>query len=135
MKKRKFLSTVLIGALMLSAVPFAAFAEDNEPIPDVLVEDGVTYFDAGSEHFEDSTRLFIQDLLSAKNSNIDDTSTAALWQGHFKKLAGRDGTVIGHAKRVFNGSVWNHFENFRGERQVFIVWHRWSPPSWQRRAC
>lgn len=80
MKKRKFLSTVLIGALMLSAVPFAAFAEDNEPIPDVLVEDGVTYFDAGSEHFEDSTRLFIQDLLSAKNSNIDDTSTAALWQ-------------------------------------------------------
>lgn len=80
MKKRKFLSAVLIGALMISTVPFAAFAEDNEPIPDVLVEEGVTYFDAGSEHFEDSTRLFIQDLLSAKNSNIDDTSTAALWQ-------------------------------------------------------
>ena len=79
MKKRKFLSAVLIGALMISTVPFAAFAEDNEPIPDVMVEDGVTYFDAGSEHFEDSTRLFIQDLLSAKNSNIDDTSTAALW--------------------------------------------------------
>ena len=57
MKKRKFLSAVLIGALMISTVPFAAFAEDNEPIPDVLVEEGVTYFDAGSEHFEDSTRL------------------------------------------------------------------------------
>lgn len=67
MKKRKFLSAVLIGALMISTVPFAALAEDNEPIPDVMVEDGVTYFDAGSEHFEDSTRLFIQDLLSAKN--------------------------------------------------------------------
>ena len=43
MKKRKFLSAVLIGALMISTVPFAAFAEDNEPIPDVLVEEGVTY--------------------------------------------------------------------------------------------
>ena len=40
MKKRKFLSAVLIGALMISTVPFAASAEDNEPIPDVLVEEG-----------------------------------------------------------------------------------------------
>ncbi len=41
---------------------------------------GVTYFGVDSNNFDTSTKLFIQDMLSAKNKKLGGKSTAALWQ-------------------------------------------------------
>lgn len=58
--------------------------KDNPPAPIaqqyVDVVDGVTYFGVDSDYFDSSTKLFIQDMLSAKNNVLDGKSTAALWQ-------------------------------------------------------
>ena len=50
------------------------------PIDQEYLVNGVTYFGVDSKHFADSTKLFIQDMLSAKNEKLDNKSTAALWQ-------------------------------------------------------
>lgn len=60
--------------------PVTGEGADPVPIADEYTADGVTYFGVDSDHFADSTKLFIQDMLSAKNNVLDGQSTAALWQ-------------------------------------------------------
>ena len=83
--------------------------KDNPPatIKDQYIVDGVTYFGANSEHFDDSTRLFIQDMLSAKNEVLDGKSTAALWQYLaycIQDVQGR-GTSTGKFKTQFDNVI------------------------------
>ena len=83
--------------------------EDNPPAPiaQQYTVDGVTYFGANSEHFDDSTRLFIQDMLSAKNDVLDGKSTAALWQYLaycIQDVQGR-GTSTGKFKTQFDNVI------------------------------
>ena len=84
--KRRLLSIFLSSALCLGTLPAAVFAEDipqNEYGADGESNTESTYrFVVESEHFEDSTRLFIQDLLSAEDEKLNggSGSTAALWQ-------------------------------------------------------
>ena len=83
--------------------------EDNPPAPiaQQYTVDGVTYFGANSEHFDDSTRLFIQDMLSAKNEVLDGKSTAALWQYLaycIQDVQGR-GTSTGKFKTQFDNVI------------------------------
>ena len=81
MKKRLF-SGLLALVMVLSLLPATALAADPPAIADRYVVDGVTYFNANSTHFRDSTALFIRDLL-LKNvpvESIGNYSTAAAWQ-------------------------------------------------------
>ena len=56
--------------------------DDKAPasIAQEYTADGVTYFGVNSKNFDKSTKLFIQDMLSAKNDVLGEKSTAALWQ-------------------------------------------------------
>ncbi len=66
--------------------------------------DGVTYFGVDSDHFDDSTRLFIQDMLATKSKELGNQSTAALWQHlgfAIQKHKGR-GTSTGKFRTQFN---------------------------------
>ena len=92
--------------------------EDNPPAPiaQQYTVDGVTYFGANSEHFDDSTRLFIQDMLSAKNDVLDGKSTAALWQYLaycIQDVQGR-GTNTGKFKTQFDDVIHNGLAYYTG---------------------
>ncbi len=107
-RKKRLLSLLLSLAVCLGTFPAAVYAEEGDAgnstdSPSELVYDGVTYFDGQSQHFEDSTRLFIQDLLSAKNTNLDDESTASLWQylGYAIQKANGAGTSDSKFKTQF----------------------------------
>lgn len=83
--------------------------EDNPPaaIATKYDEDGVTYFGVNSDHFDDSTKLFIQDMLSAKSDELGGKSTAALWQYlsfALQKHKGR-GTNTGKFRGQFNDVI------------------------------
>ncbi|MGN8896470.1 S-layer homology domain-containing protein [Flavonifractor sp. HCP28S3_F3] len=83
--------------------------EDNPPAPIAqrYIVDGVTYFGADSKYFDNSTRLFIQDMLSAKNDVLDGKSTAALWQYLaycIQDVQGR-GTNTGKFKTQFDNVI------------------------------
>ena len=80
-----------------------------EPIDREYEIDGVTYFGVDSDHFADSTKLFIQDMLSAKNEKLSGKSTAALWQ--YLAYCIQDdhgrGTNTGKFKRQFDDVLKN----------------------------
>lgn len=79
------------------------------PAADRYDIDGVTYFGVQSKHFEDSTSLFIQDMLTAKNGVLGDKSTAALWQYLafcIQDIQGR-GTSTGKFKNQFDNVIPN----------------------------
>ena len=83
--------------------------EDNPPAPiaQQYIVDGVTYFRADSKYFDNSTSLFIQDMLSAKNDVLDGKSTAALWQYLaycIQDVQGR-GTSTGKFKTQFDNVI------------------------------
>lgn len=78
--KKRVMSVMLVLVMALGLLPATAFAADPSPIADRYDVDGVTYFSVDSDHFDDSTALFIQDMLSAKNAVLGGKSTAALWQ-------------------------------------------------------
>ena len=83
--------------------------KDNPPAPiaQQYIVDGVTYFGADSKYFDNSTRLFIQDMLSAKNDVLDGKSTAALWQYLaycIQDVQGR-GTSTGKFKTQFDNVI------------------------------
>lgn len=84
----------------------SGIGNDNAPGPieqEYLVN-GVTYFGVDSDYFADSTKLFIQDMLSAKNEKLGNKSTAALWQYLAYRIQddhGRD-TGTGKFKRQFD---------------------------------
>ena len=107
-RKNRLLSILLSLAICLGTFPAVVYAEDSDtgdsadPASE-LKYNGVTYFDGQSQHFEDSTRLFTQDLLSAKNSNLDDESTASLWQylGYTIQKANGAGTSDSKFKTQF----------------------------------
>ena len=100
MKRCRFLSVLLVVVMAIGMVPSAAFAADtdtsaeetaetttttdesfdNPPeVPDVIEYDGITYYDAGSTHFDDS-EIFIEDLLEADTDYLDGHNPAELWQ-------------------------------------------------------
>lgn len=78
--KKRIISSLLVLVMVLSLLPATAFAAEPDPIADQYKVDGVTYFGVDSDHFDDSTKLFIQDMLSANSKELDGKSTAALWQ-------------------------------------------------------
>ena len=83
--------------------------KDNppDPIAQQYTVDGVTYFGVDSKYFDNSTRLFIQDMLSAKNKELDGKSTAALWQYLaccIQDVQGR-GTSTGKFKTQFDNVI------------------------------
>ena len=80
--KKRLLSSLLALIMVLSLLPATAFAADPGSIDDQYIVDGVTYFNAKSTHFRDSSRMFIKDLL-LKNvpiERIQNYSTAGAWQ-------------------------------------------------------
>ena len=107
-KGKRLLSSLLAVVLCLSLLPVTGLAaEDAEDV--TLSYEGVTYFDVGSDHFEDSTRLFIQDLMSAKSIHLDDQSTAALWQylAYTIQDSNGTGTSDGKFKTQFDNAITN----------------------------
>ena len=70
---------------------------------------GVTYFGVDSNNFDNSTKLFIQDMLSAKNKKLGGKSTAALWQ--YLSYCIQDdkgrGTSTGKFKKQFDNVIPN----------------------------
>lgn len=107
-RMKRMASTLLAGVLALSLLPISSLAADStdNDIQEMVV-DGVTYFNANSEHFDDSNRLFFQDLLSNQNANLQDEasedqtkkedeetpvpqSTASLWQYLAYAIQGRN---------------------------------------------
>ena len=98
MKRCRFLSVLLVVVMAIGMVPSVAFAADtdtsaeetaetttttdesfdNPPeVPDVIEYDGITYYDAGSTHFDDS-EIFIEDLLEADTDYLDGHNPAEL---------------------------------------------------------
>ncbi|MDD4715958.1 MAG: hypothetical protein PHT34_05390, partial [Oscillospiraceae bacterium] len=57
---------------------------DDVPLPsdfDLKGDDDVIYFGVDSDHFDDSTKMFEQDMLISQNSDyLSGKSTASLWQ-------------------------------------------------------
>lgn len=113
-------STLLAGVLALSLLSISSLAADStgNDIQEMVV-DGVTYFNANNEHFEDSNRLFFQDLLSNQNANLQDEesdsqkdgeetpvpqSTDSLWQYLAYAIQDRNGqgTSDGKLKTQFD---------------------------------
>ena len=82
--KKRFLSSLLVLVMVLSMLPVTALAEDLPAIADRYVVNGVTYYNAKSSHFQDSSPLFIQDLLTADIRTDaypnNHTSVATEWQ-------------------------------------------------------
>ena len=119
-RMKRMASTLLAGVLALSLLPISSLAADStENDIQEMVFDGVTYFNANSEHFEDSNRLFFQDLLSNQNANLQDEesdsqkdgeetpvpqSTASLWQYLAYAIQDRNGqgTSDGKFKTQFD---------------------------------
>ena len=101
MKRMKGMaSTLLAGIMALSLMPLSTLSADSidNKIQEMTV-DGVTYFNASSAHFEDSNRLFFQDLLSNQNAILQ--STASLypdylppWQEMTAPLSGAELQVL-----------------------------------------
>ena len=92
--------------------------KDNPPAPiaQQYIVDGVTYFGADSKYFDNSTRLFIQDMLSAKNDVLGGKSTAALWQYLaycIQDVQGR-GTNTGKFKTQFDNVIGNGLAYYTG---------------------
>lgn len=79
------------------------------PIAQQYTVDGVTYFGVDSKYFDNSTRLFIQDMLSAKNNVLDRKSTAALWQylAYCIQDVQGNGTDTGKFKNQFDNVILN----------------------------
>ena len=80
--KKRLLSSLLALVMVLSLLPATALAANPPAIADRYVVDGVTYFNAKSSHFQDSSPMFIKDLL-LKNvpiNQIGNYSTAGTWQ-------------------------------------------------------
>lgn len=121
-RMKRMASTFLAGVLALSLLAISSLAADStgNDIQEMVV-DGVTYFNANSEHFEDSNRLFFQDLLSNQNANLQDEasedqtkkedeetpvpqSTASLWQYLAYAIQDRNGqgTSDGKFKTQFD---------------------------------
>lgn len=119
-RMKRMASTLLAGVMALSLMPLSTLAaEDTDNDIQEMVVDGVTYFNANSEHFEDSNRLFFQDLLSNQNANLQDEesedqtdeeetpvlqSTASLWQYLAYAIQDRNGqgTSDGKFKTQFD---------------------------------
>ena len=106
---RRLLSVLLSFAMCLGVFPASVFAEDS-PQDESKAEgetdvESVEYFNVESKHFEDSTRLFIQELLSAEDEKLNggSGSTAALWQylGYAVQKSVGQGTSDSKFKKQF----------------------------------
>ena len=128
MKKRLF-SGLLALVMVLSLLPATALAADPPAIEDQYIVDGVTYFNANSTNFRDSSPLFIKDLL-LKNvpvESIKNYSTAGAWQelasfiqedygqstsnSSYKEAldeAIAEGLATGYSNRLENGYSYNN---------------------------
>lgn len=95
------------------------------PIDQEYLVNGVTYFGVDSDHFADSTKLFIQDMLSARNKKLDNKSTAALWQ--YLAYCIQDdhgrGTGTGKFKRQFDDVLKEGLAYATGSTGTYAVNH------------
>ncbi len=95
MIRKRLLSLLLALSLSIPMFPLNADAA----IADTYTSDaGVTYYKVDSENFDQSTQMFIQDLLTAKNSQIGGQSIAALWQSMAFRIQDRHGRGTGDSK-------------------------------------
>ena len=81
--KKRLLSSLLVFVMVLSLLPTTVLAAEPDPIADRYVVDGVTYYNAKSDHFDDSSALFIKDLLTAyihTDKEKHNKSIATEWQ-------------------------------------------------------
>lgn len=95
------------------------------PIDQEYLVNGVTYFGVNSNHFADSTKLFIQDMLSAKNEKLGDKSTAALWQYLAYRIQDDHGkgTDTGKFKRQFDNVLIKGLAYTTGSTGTYAVNH------------
>lgn len=109
--KKRLLAGLLIAVMCLTMLPATAFAADDPSRTDFSNINGVSYYGVDSDHFEDSTALYIWDMLTARTSQLYYSGSAqsvqsisSLWQYVAQELQdeyGR-GTKDGKFKTQFD---------------------------------
>ncbi len=109
--------------IMCASAVFVSAAEQTPaPIQDVYVYDGVTYFNINSDYADISSQMFINDCLTAENSNLDvnasyltaGETTANLWQYIALEIQRQIGetTETGKFRTQFNNVLEEYAKNY-----------------------